>query len=180
VSETSQRERLRGRSPDHTSAEIDARSKRPLIEERPYALPERFGVGPAPAGAPPGECVGRPNGNGNTPIHFPRAGDPAAANHRVAYLRIMLGGAMEERSRWVKRSAAAGVKSLTCVKEGFHSWEVEEYGSSRSGTRSARQPVSRGRSLCTRECGARTPSCSGRRPARLGGVGLIDPRPFQR
>jgi integrase len=34
--------------------------------------------------------------------------------------------AMEERSRWAKRSAAAGVKSLTCVKEGFHSWEVEE------------------------------------------------------
>jgi hypothetical protein len=77
--------------------------------------------GPAPADAPPGECIGRQNGNGNTPIHFPRAGGPAAANHRVAYLRIMLDWAMEERSHWVKRNAAAGVKSLTCAKEGFHS-----------------------------------------------------------
>jgi hypothetical protein len=46
---------------------------------------------------------------------------PAAANHRVAYLPIMLDWAMEERSHWVKRNAAAGVKSLTCAKEGFHS-----------------------------------------------------------
>jgi hypothetical protein len=33
----------------------------------------------------------------------------------------MLDWAMEERSHWVKRNAAAGVKSLTCAKEGFHS-----------------------------------------------------------
>ncbi|HZZ22888.1 MAG TPA: hypothetical protein VFE60_10100 [Roseiarcus sp.] len=45
----------------------------------------------------------------------------AAANHCVAYLRIMLDWAMEERSHWVKRNAAAGVKSLTCAKERFHS-----------------------------------------------------------
>ena len=51
---------------------------------------------------------------------------PAAANHGVAYLRIMLDWAMEERSHWVRRNAAAGVKSLTFAKEGFHSWEVEE------------------------------------------------------
>src|SRR5271156_845486 len=38
----------------------------------------------------------------------------------------MLDWAMEERSHWVRRNAAAGVKSLTCAKEGFHSWEVEE------------------------------------------------------
>ena len=46
---------------------------------------------------------------------------PVAANHRVAYLRVMLDWAMEERSHWVKRNAAAGVKSLTCATEGFHS-----------------------------------------------------------
>lgn len=38
----------------------------------------------------------------------------------------MLDWAMEARSRWVRRNAAAGVKSLTFAKEGFHSWEVEE------------------------------------------------------
>lgn len=51
---------------------------------------------------------------------------PAAANHRVGYLRIMLDWGMEERSHWVKRNAAASVKSLTYAKKGFHSWEVEE------------------------------------------------------
>jgi integrase len=38
----------------------------------------------------------------------------------------MLDWAVEERSHWVKRNAAAGVKSLSCAKEGFHSSELEE------------------------------------------------------
>jgi integrase len=51
---------------------------------------------------------------------------PAATNHRVAYLRIMLDWAMEERSHWVKRNAAAGVKLLTCAKEGFTAGRSKE------------------------------------------------------
>lgn len=51
---------------------------------------------------------------------------PAAANHRVAYLRIMLDWGVEDRSAWVKRNVAAGVKALKYVKQGFHTWSVDE------------------------------------------------------
>jgi integrase len=51
---------------------------------------------------------------------------PAAANHRVSNLRVILEWGKEERSAFVKCNVAAEVKPLKYESKGFHTWTEEE------------------------------------------------------